>query len=75
MEQRPYASAYDEEVVIPQAIEPAEVHKSTGLFSHGLKADDIILIAVILLLLTDEKSDKITVAALVFLFLSGIDLL
>lgn len=70
----PYGSAYDEEVVIPQAIEPAAVHKQTGSFLKNLKTDDIILIAVILLLLSDSETDKMTVAILVFLLLSGFDL-
>ena len=70
----PYGSPYNEEVLIPQSIEPAALHKQTGSFLKNLQADDIILIAIILLLLSDSESDKITVGILIFILLSGFDL-
>ena len=69
---KPYGSAY-EEVIIPQAIEPAAIHKSKGSFLKNLQTDDIILIAVILLMLTDNETDMLTVVLLGFLLLSGLD--
>ena len=72
--ERPYSSAYDEEVVIPQVIEPSALHTSGKNTFGGLSTDDIILIAVILLLLSGGETDKITIAVLAFLFISGTDL-
>lgn len=76
--QQPYSDAYSneytDEVVIPQEVEDEELHTIQGGFS-GIAKDDIILLAVILLLLTDSKSDKATLIILAILFLSGTDFL
>ena len=68
----PYGSAY-EEVVIPQAVEPAVIHKAKGSPFKNLKADDIILVAIILLMLTDDEPDMLTIVLLGFLLVLGID--
>lgn len=74
--EQPYGGAYNDEVVIPQEVEDGELHtaKRNGI-TGKISNDDIILIAVILLLLTDSKSDKITLIILAVLFLSGTELL
>ena len=71
----PYSNAYSDEVIIPQAIEPSALHKQKGSLFGSLQTDDIILIAVIPLLLSDSESDKLTILILGFLFLAGTDLL
>ena len=71
----PYNVAYSDEVIIPQAIEPSALHKQKGSLFGSLQTDDIILIAVILLLLSDPESDKLTLIILGFLFLAGTDLI
>ena len=76
--ERPYSSAYGDEVVIPQEVADSEVHTQSGIFGgifDRIGTDDLILIAVIVLLLTDKDSDMGTIAILAFLFLIGTDLL
>ncbi len=71
MMERPYSSAYENEVIIPQELEAeVAVHKEKGFFQN-IDTDDIILIAVILLLLNDGKCDKGSIAILAFLLISG----
>lgn len=71
--EQPYGGAYSDEVVIPQEVEDEELHTAKSSFG-GIANDDIILIAVILLLLTDAKSDKATLIILAVLFISGTDI-
>lgn len=71
---QPYGGAYSDEVVIPQEVEDEELHTAKcGTFGK-IANDDIILLAVILLLMTDAKSDKATLVILAVLFLSGTDI-
>lgn len=73
--EQPYGGAYEDEVVIPQEVENGELHTAKkGVLGGKFATDDMILIAVILLLLTDSKSDKATLLILAVLFLAGTDI-
>ena len=50
---------------------PESISKPTGILGK-LETDDIILIAIILILLYDECDDKLLLAAIAFVFISGI---
>lgn len=50
-------------------------HASVPSFLKNLKQDDIILLVLIFLLLTDNYcNDKLLIAVLILIFLSGLDL-
>lgn len=54
----------------PKKPEKPEKRESSGGLFGNLKTDDILLIAVILLLLADDCEDKLLIAALGLIFFS-----
>ena len=69
---RVYFSRYEP---APVPVEEKPLHKQnalSGLIGNlfsGIAPDDIILLAVIFILVTDEQPDMITILALVYIFL------
>ena len=69
---RTYFSRYEPPPVLPAEKEYKKQNGLSGalgnLFSN-IAVDDLILLAVILILITDEQPDMITILALVYIFL------
>lgn len=68
---RNYYSHY-EPVPVEADIQTVEQNKLSGFFGNifsKFAIDDLILIAVIFVLITDEQPDMITIFALIYIFL------
>ena len=51
---------------------PDNTHKKSGGLLSNLQIDDIILIAIVLILLADGCDDNLLILAIAFIFISGI---
>lgn len=60
---------------LPKDVADFHGHSSVPAFLRNLKQDDIILLVLIILLLTDNCcNDRLLIAILILIFLSGLDL-
>ena len=70
--QKTYYSRYESLPVSTQEHNPKKTSSLSGLFGNifsNIAIDDLILLAVILILITDEQPDILTILALVYIFL------
>ncbi len=61
----------DYESIAPEPLQTPESHIASGSFLEKIGKDDILLLGLLLLFLTDECEDKSILLILVFLFFSG----
>ena len=69
---RTYFSRYEPPVPVIVQNKPEKSNGLTGVFGKlfsNIAIDDLILLAVIVILITDEQPDMITILALVYIFL------
>ena len=69
---RTYFSRYEAPLPVLAEKESSKPNGLTGVLGNlfsNIAIDDLILLAVILILITDEQPDMITILALVYIFL------
>ena len=69
---RTYFSRYEPPASVIVQNKPEKSNRRAGIFGNlfsNIAIDDLILLAVIVILITDEQPDMITILALVYIFL------